>query len=187
MLPIVFGLFKKAAGGGGGAATQGPQAGSTAISDFDTPWPARSWDNPEYVFNTSAFASGPLNVFINKMEYLKATNFGFSIPSGATINGIVVTIERRCSDFEIKDYAARIVKGGVIKNTDKSNPNLYSSTSFESTTYGGPTDLWGETWTASDINNSGFGFAISPYLLSSVKFFNTAELRNLRIKVHYTT
>jgi hypothetical protein len=28
-------------------------------------------------------------------HYLKATNFGFSIPAGAIINGIVVEIEKR--------------------------------------------------------------------------------------------
>ena len=40
-------------------------------------------------------------------EYLKATNFGFSIPTGVTIDGIEVSIERR-GDFIGLDLAAKV-------------------------------------------------------------------------------
>jgi hypothetical protein len=62
--------------------------------------------------------------------------------------------------FSASDNAVRIVKGGSIGATDKSSVDAWPSTEA-SASYGGSSDLWGETWEASDINGSGFGLAIS--------------------------
>jgi hypothetical protein len=61
---------------------------------------------------------------------------------------------------DVIDHRARIIKGGVIGTTDKANGSIWSS-SGETVTYGGSSDTWGLSWTPSDINNSGFGFALS--------------------------
>ena len=55
-----------------------------------------AWTNPMNATtsdNVYATISCPTGI----SHYLKATNFGFSIPTGATINGIVVEIERKQS------------------------------------------------------------------------------------------
>ena len=52
----------------------------------------------------------------NNSNYLKATNFGFSIPSGATINGILVEIEK-------KRVTTSFAKGTRVK-TKKGEKNI---------------------------------------------------------------
>ena len=95
-------------------------------------------------------------------HYLKATNFGFAIPPGSDIAGIGAVVRRRCeTNGVIYDKRVRIVKGGVIKEAqDKANLQTAWWLPF-GTSYGGQHDLWGESWTASDINASEFGIALA--------------------------
>ena len=118
-------------------------------------------------------------------NYLKVTNFGFSIPGGSTIDGIVVEWEGKADDFgggsSGTDTAVRIVKGGVIGSTDKASNTVYP-TSLTFKTYGGVSDLWGESWTPADINDSEFGSAIS----FGSAFYISAYIDTCRITVYYT-
>ena len=75
-----------------GATSPGTTADDSAVGTI-------VWTNPNnskvsdnvYAIVTNA------NCGIPTSHYLKATNFGFSIPAGATINGIVVEIEKKHS------------------------------------------------------------------------------------------
>lgn len=58
------------------------------------------------------------------------------------------------------DTAVLIVKGGAIGATDQTT-DTSTTTSDAEYTFGGTTDLWGETWTPTDINGATFGFVIS--------------------------
>lgn len=137
--------------------TQGPASPTSVVSDgsFGT----SAWTLPG---NASASddaytvaAPGGLPT-----QYLKATNFGFTIPGPAQILGIEVFVERRSGLGLVSDERARIVKGGVIGTAERALPGTWP-TSDATATYGNPSDLWGETWTPADINSSGFGFALS--------------------------
>lgn len=95
-------------------------------------------------------------------HYLKATNFGFAIPAGATINGILVEIERyKGGTGTSKDTNVKIVKAdGTIGTTNKALAlNWLASESYFS--YGSSSDLWGETWTYTDINDIDFGVVLN--------------------------
>lgn len=120
-------------------------------------------------------------------HYLKLTNFGFSIPTGSTINGIEVVIERQNSNLQgVKDNRVRIVKGGTIGATDKSNANYWLDGSYETITYGSSSELWGETWTASDINDSTFGWVISAAGVAGAFPGGLAAVDCVKITVTYT-
>jgi hypothetical protein len=95
-------------------------------------------------------------------DYLVATNFGFSIPSGATNIGIIIEIERSDPSpvSRTADHSIRIVKGGVITGTDQSSGAGYSRTDAYQI-FGSAGDQWGTTWTAADINATDFGVAIA--------------------------
>lgn len=93
-------------------------------------------------------------------QYLAASNFGFTVPASAIILGIEVGVEKKVASGAATDNAVRIVKGGTIGATDRSDINPWPGTDTV-VVYGGSTDLWGETWTAADINGAGFGAAIS--------------------------
>lgn len=117
-------------------------------------------------------------------RYLVVTDFGFAIPTGATIDGILVEMERISGgDSVMLDNAVRIVKGGTIGSTDKSSASVWGTSTTIS--YGGASDLWGESWAYSDINASNFGFAISVTNPSAFDV-NTPQADFVRITVYYT-
>lgn len=94
-------------------------------------------------------------------HYLKATNFGFSIPSGDTIDGILVEVKNRAQTASrISDVTVSIVKGGSVVGDNKAFGTTWP-TALTWRSYGGAADLWGTTWTDSDINASNFGVVIS--------------------------
>lgn len=57
----------------------------------------------------------------------------------------------------VVDSNIRIIKGGVISATNNSFGDAWTN----SDAYQAYTGLWGETWTAADINASNFGVALS--------------------------
>jgi len=176
-------VFSVSGWAGGGPASQGPQAGSTAVSEDRG---GIDWVNPINVYVSNDYTQCT-TIFNQESNWIKATNFGFSIPTGATINGITVTIKRLAGDGSARDIFAQIVKNGSITGTNKANPNDWSVTTYETITYGSSSDLWGESWSASDINSSNFGFALYMYNLSGNKFGLTHFLKELKIKIDYTT
>jgi len=123
-----------------------------------------AWSYPENVEGDTenaasvVFSSGAVGTASN---YLKATDFGFAIPVGATIQGIEVEWEKsNIGSGLINDNAIKIVKGGTVGSEDKSSGTSWSR-NYVYTSYGGDSDLWGESWTVSDINSSTFGAVLS--------------------------
>ncbi len=53
-----------------------------------------SWDDTDINNSNFGVVFSAYNPGLTTSHYLKATNFGFSIPSGATINGILVEVEK---------------------------------------------------------------------------------------------
>ncbi len=173
------------------AATTGSNFPSTVVND--TGIVGTSWGNPGNAVSsndTRAVSALAKNAVSN---YLKATGFGFSIPDNAQIDGITVEWEESEGATQanggIKDNAVRIVKGGVIGATDKSNANFWPAPASEAfVSYGGAADLWGETWTAADINSANFGAAISAkdVKVSGGGAAENAQIDSVKITVTYT-
>lgn len=160
--------------------SQGPLSPGTLAND--TSFGVNAWTNPG-----NAAASDNLRAqaatFDNSTYYLKATNFGFSIPASATVLGIDVEVERRDAfDTATTDSRVRIVKGGVVGATDKASAAIWPASDTYAS-YGGPADLWGESWSAADINDSNFGFAIS----ASSTLGGSPDIDHIRVTVYYST
>lgn len=119
-------------------------------------------------------------------HYLKCTGYGFAIPSDAVIEGITVGVERWASNTNLQDAAIRIVKGGVIGAADRSNAGTYPTADPNSyDDHGGTTDLWGETWTAADINSANFGVAFASRKSSTTGTTRTIRVDHMTISVAY--
>lgn len=120
-----------------------------------------SWSNPT---NASASDDTDANARVdsNNSHYLKATDCGFQVPTGAIIDGIQLRVEKAEGDslHNIVDNSVRVLKGGVYTGDDKASGTEWSTTDAY-TSYGGSSDLWGTTWTAADINAADFGAGIS--------------------------
>jgi hypothetical protein len=161
-------------------ATAGPNSPSSVVDDSSTGTVA--WTNPQNATNSdNVYASVALKN--QTSHYLKATGFGFNIPSGSTINGIVVEVERYATNANITDNSVVIVKNGNLGTTNRAGGAWSTTEGY--VTYGSSTDLWGTTWTAEDINASNFGVAISAKDTTANKTY-TAYVDHIRITVYYT-
>ncbi len=181
-------FFLGLAGTGWGQTTVGPnEAGTgTNVATIGTV----AWTNPGYIATVSTTDRAVVTPNAgNISNYLMGTGYGFTIPSNVQINGIEVVIGKlreSGSGNEIYDYSVRLVKNGSVTGSD------YAQTSTNWTrdqgtpadvTYGGSSNLWGTTWTPSEINASNFGVAISA---TSPDNGVDAYVYYMRISITYT-
>ena len=96
-----------------------------------------------------------------KSSLLIATNFNLSIPTGIVPLGIEVFINCK-TDNTTRGVFSRIfvTKDGSNSVGDEKSDNVEIGTTQHDEMYGGSSDLWGTTWTAAELNNSNFGFAV---------------------------
>ena len=113
-------------------------------------------------------------------NYLAANNFNLTVPASAIIDGIEVAIEKRSLGGTIVDSRVRIIKGGVIGAFEQADGATWPTTDTV-VSYGGLGDLWGDTWTAADVNAPGFGVAIS-----ATDSLDSAIIDHITITVHYS-
>jgi len=118
-------------------------------------------------------------------QYLVYKGFGFSIPL-ATIDGIKVEIEHRNNGGSgvISDNSIKLVKAGAIVGSNLSTGVTWPGADTY-VTYGGAANLWGTTWTDSDINDVNFGIAISCKKTGAAGN-NKGQVDHVRITVYYT-
>lgn len=117
---------------------------------------------------------------LQSSDYASYYDYGFSIPTGATINGII---------FEVYAYthgASHVVTaypskdGSAVQGVGIEMPN--SGVGWNA--YGSATELWGVTWTASEINSTAFSFIIQAVATSGAS--TTTSFDAVRVTVHYT-
>ena len=116
--------------------------------------------------------SAPLSISpADQTNYLVCKNLDTNIPTGASIEGIQIYIDRYNSftgdgTVTINDDAIYLTKNGTdTVGNNKSTGATWASLDTDTyDSYGGVSDLWGATWTASEINDDNFGVMISPNL-----------------------
>lgn len=162
-------------------------SGTTGSSGTTSPRSASgtSWSNPSYVYsNDNSYATYPLGSAATS-NTLTASNFGFSIPSTASITGITVRIYRFASSTNtLRDATVQLQKSGSAVGSNYADTGSYWSTSSSSSgSYGGSSDLWGTTWTPADLNASSFGvrLAVKNYSSSS----RTPSVDQVTVSVSY--
>ena len=131
----------------------------------DTSIGTLSWDNPTYIeTDDSNYSQIDFGSSENISYYLKATNFGFSIPDNTEIIGIEVITklfnDKGKPSHYLKDSTIKLIKNGVIQGNNLGN-NEDQDTHEVEVNYGGNNNLWGSSWTSDDINSSNFGVALS--------------------------
>jgi hypothetical protein len=144
------------------------------------------WDDPDQIKaqnDTGCYAARTTDA---NSAVLIGSNYGFTIPTAATIKGIVVTIRRyhtaSTSPMPI-DVTVQLRKAGVA-----AGDNLSAGASFpaawEDKVFGSSTNMWGTTWTAAEINNSGFGIGYQLYRYTTVS--GDPYVDSIKITVYYT-
>lgn len=152
-----------------------------------------AWLSPTNIYandNTESVCSFAMGSGTSK--YLRASNFGFAIPTGATIDGIVVTIGKKSATTDaanyIQDSHVLIVKAdNTIGTTDYADTVTKWSTTETAFTYGGATDKWGETWNEASIEDSDFGVVLCVAgTQGDFEGTPTARVDYITITVYYT-
>lgn len=166
------------------AQSSGPNSPGSAVN-VDAVQP--NWSNVNRVFSSNdSRATISSSDFIFFSDFLTATGFGFSIPATDIINGIVVEIEKSRTGNTIGDVVIQLTKDGTnFTGDNKANSLVNWSTAESYSIYGTGSDLWGETWTPAEINNSSFGIGIQ---IGGFNFFTTSTARvdHIRITVYHS-
>lgn len=132
-----------------------------------------AWSNPSNAgASDNTYAAAATTTLGDISEYLQCTNCGFSLPDNASVVGITVTVEwdgRPDGTFTSngRQHRCRIIKAGTISSDTTFDASTTITTNDHTTTIGTSSSLWGTTWTADDINSSGFGAAIAVKAASS--------------------
>lgn len=167
------------------AYTAGPNDAGTGTNE--TGLGTVAWQNPGDITTSGApYATALLRRTNLVSNYLKGTDYGFVIPSSATIQGIEVVINRQ-SDLHnpsIEDNVVSLVKGGTIIDANRASTTNWP-TSMGTATYGGATDLWEETWTPADINSPDFGVVLSALRQNNGNNDRTASVDYMQISVYF--
>jgi len=147
-----------------------------------------SWSTPGNVGasdNTYATIGNITGGIGNYSDYLLVSNFGFAIPAGVMIDGIVVEVERSDANARTSDFHVQLIKNSLITATDRKVAGTWPTTNGTYQAYGTPTDPWGNTWTDADINAANFGVAIAAQ--RTVSGSSTAgKIDHVRITVYYS-
>src|ERR1035441_6206469 len=120
-------------------------------------------------------------------QHLTVNGLGFTnIPSGSTINGIQVNVNRRSASKlnAVKDGEVVVMKGATVSSSKASTD--YWPTDFAQTNYGGSSDLWGMSWTAADIKASTFGFRMTAQDVNGSVGYCDPDIEFIQVVVFYT-
>lgn len=149
-----------------------------------------SWTNVNGVKNSSY--SDYASYFSNsaswvQSNYIKVSNFGFSLPSDAIIDGIDVNIGQQAtrntsSPLEQgKDAHVHLMKAGSEVGSDKADSNPYGTGGFYDQYYSFSTS----GWSYSDINNSGFGVRFASQTYDQNGYNVGVAISYIRVAIYY--
>jgi hypothetical protein len=118
-----------------------------------------SWANPSNIVASDNYATITALAHGSSSKYAFASAYGFSLPTGSTILGIQVTFDETLtgsSSIQPCTFSAQLFKAGSAVGEVKTVDAQDSAT----LTLGNNLDLWGTTWSQSDVQNTGFGVGI---------------------------
>jgi hypothetical protein len=117
-------------------------------------------------------------------ENLSATNYGFSIPANATINGVQVIIGRKAERLNsLSDSKVYLRIGGIATGINKASNTKWTKDETAAN-YGSAADLWGTALTPAIINAADFGVVLD--VNNSDKEDTRAYVDYIQIKVSYS-
>lgn len=183
------GVWFAAATSNAGSATNNSTSGGTL-----------SWANP-------GNAQGGLNSVFAQVNnstpsaisyYLRLSAYSFSIPAGATIDGVKVTIRAGmvgddlfltgpCTTPSADYYRVRLVNHlSTIGTTDKAASNTLTNNGVFADAFGGSSDTWGGEASAINWNDANSGVVVAFQWTASGSSNCTAVVDYVPIEITYT-
>ncbi len=170
--------------GGAGVSSQGPN--SPDIGEDNSGVGTIAWTDPGNVLASDDVNRATATLLQNEIShYLLARDFDFTIPAGATIDGVEAKIERHATMANsVKDLSVKLYVGGAISGNEKADTGTFYPTSDAIATYGGAADLWGLTPAVAQVNAADFGFALACTNVNASS--RTARVDHMTVTVYYT-
>ena len=141
--------------------------------------------------NTVSSAASLASLFNKTTDYLQVKDFGFNIPTAATICGLEAQVVKSADDIDIliisawvKDYNVRIIKNNALAGNNMASATEWPSSSTTAT-YGGVNDLWGTTWSPAEVNSNNFGFSISAEIKTGIGLLPVVKIDYIGMTVYY--
>ncbi len=162
------------------AATVGPSRPTTIGEDQSVGF--------ESIINTSNLTDTDPETFVSASNntsgtyYATTTGYGFSVPGGATINGVTADFFAWDTGIAGTMPQIRLIKGGVISGDTKSVDTVTLTTTHQTISVGGSSDLWGLSLSSADVNASDFGLAFTINQIAQ----GAARVGDLQLTVTYT-
>lgn len=147
-----------------------------------------NWENPSTVETESGYSRCRLSKNGGLSDYLRGTNLGFSVPSGATIDGIEVQIRHATQNdegFITDEYVFLVENGNILPGCQNKALSTGWIDPQENFTYGGPTDTWNcSSLTPAVVNSGSFGVQLMAENSSSSN--QSAYVYWVKVRVYYT-
>ena len=170
------------------------QSTSNASSQNDV------YSSINYTDGSNNLQAEPIEVTpASNTNWLVCKNLDSNVPTSATIEGIKIYIDRYnafAGDFEagnviLKDTGIYLTKNGTdTVGNNKSTSATWPSTDTDTyVTFGGVSDLWGTSWTASEINSDNFGVMVGPsieYTGLTGETGGDARIDHVYVEITYT-
>lgn len=158
-------------------------------ANTDNAGSAISWTNATRIQSADALLSTATCSGVTASDFLDGTNYGFSVPSNATLMGIELSNVARSrsggTSGNARDNSIRLLNSsGTAVGTDKVTTTSWPTVAGPDVIYGGPDDLWSSGLTVSDVTSSGFGgrFAIQGDAAGANR---VAQVDAMRMTVYY--
>lgn len=150
---------------------------------------ATAWSNLSNALSSNNSYSTCVLNFNADSKLIYGSNFGFSIPGTATIDGIKFEIEWKATASNVSVYTSKAYASkDVTSYFTAYGYNTFSLTVPTSETYsstGGDGILWNTTWTPAEINSSNFGIGVT-LVRAFAAGSTTVSVDHIRATVYYT-
>lgn len=145
-----------------------------------------AWTNPTNILTSNnSNATVTMGQGISS-QFLVGNNFGFSIPTNATVDGVIVRIESSYATATPLTKTSYLWNGNSTTVDNKigtaKSPAPAASESIIS--YGSSTDVWGATLNPTIVNSANFGFAQT--YSGAIGSGSTMNVDNITIQIFYT-
>ena len=164
-------------------------ANHSISATFDGGWraPTDSSDGDNDVSGeTNVYTSNnSYAVFDSQNDEASFDDFGFAIPSNATITGIEVAVEGNRTSPRTIDVRLSSNNGSTWTSGSGTGVKNFGSTftaSDSTVVLGSPSDTWGRSWSASDFSDTNFRLELDAVTTAPG---DALSIDQLQVKVHY--
>lgn len=136
--------------------------------------------------NFATCALGTIGASGGVTEFLRLTNFNFSIPASATIKGVVIRMfKKEAHGTSVIDDWVSLVVEGLTSGDILPDVSQYWHTGGTYIDYGGSGNLWGNALTPAIINGTNFGLAVAAFNTGNTITRN-AQIDHVALTTYYT-